>query len=1094
MLGHRFAICLLIARWSGLGALVGIVVMGLAPLVWAQPSDGSPRSPASDTQIRRAQLPELSIGSTVEPGWVLQDIWLVPEVGPRTKLSLRGVRPGEPFSAATARQAMRELLERRVFAGVRAETMVTGNQVQLLLFVEERKVVTEIDVNGGDLSVDLVRNASGIVVNQEVTRTQLVAAAERIEALYHERGFPVATASGSYTTTDDPLRVGVTFTVAPGAPLLAQSVVFNGARHPLVQKAVKRHAIEAGDRVDLVALDKGVKRMVNNLRDNGFVGAQVSYDVRDDVHVVYTIHTGPQVRLRFEGMRAFDVTTLRATAQLGADDEWSERAVRNRLYALYERHGYFDATIRTSFVLSADGNYEDWVFTIREGKQLKVAARYFPCLSGELDSEAIDAEIDGVLGESLPGADSVVAAVEPGLIDEAFTNTANPSPAEIPSTEPWTVYSPVEYDKALAHLRDLYRSEGYLSAVVGPTTLLRRRCDPTTGPGVCKPLGQRQIPLSRCPDVEAPIPVEDAPEGEYTCEPEPSKGVRCEPVAALSIPVKLGPKTILWDVEFQGNQRVVDRVLLDKAELALGRAVSQAELQRARRRLSDFYADQGFAFAAVDVELELSEDHTRGKAKFVISEREPVTIRSFTIRGAESTREGLILARLAFRPGELYRRDLARQSEEQLGTLGVFSSVTVELEDPDVPAREKNVLISVEERPTKYIDIKPGFSTGEGARASLEFGHRNLFGHALQLRFRFQVGYLPNALILDADVRRKFSRLDFGERLERRNSVTLELPVAQRFRLSVDGIDVRDNQRDFGLTKRALVLSLSHRPGRQLSWVTGASLENNDVTLFNETETLDEYLESNPQFYRLLNVPQGRSYAVAFRLGGAFDGTDNPFGATKGVYASVDSEPVIAFLDDDSPAVALAKCESGMAGGRDCEYDSRFVKLVGRIAGYIPFNNKGLSLALSIRVGANIQMSDTSVTYTDRLFFFGGSDSLRGHLQDSVVPEDLGRAATGQVVVRGGDFVFNPRAELRIPLNRVRLFGLEVQTALFVDSGNLWRDIDNVKPWVLRYTAGTGLRLATPVGPLALDYGFRLDRRPYESDALGAFNFSVGLF
>ncbi len=390
--------------------------------------------------------------------------------------------------------------------------------------------------------------------------------------------------------------------------------------------------------------------------------------------------------------------------------------------------------------------------------------------------------------------------------------------------------------------------------------------------------------------------------------------------------------------------------------------------------------------------------------------------------------------------------------------------------------------------------MKPGFSTGEGARASLELGHRNLFGRALQLRFRFQVGYLPNVLILDADVRRKFSRLDFIERLERRNSVTLELPVAQRFRLSMDGIDVRDNQRDFGLTKRALVLSLSHRPGHNLSWVTGTSLENNDVTLFNETETLDQYLESNPQFYRLLNVPQGRSFAVAFRLGGAFDGTDNPFGATKGIYASVDAEPVIAFLDDNSPAVELSKCETGMTSGRECEYESRFVKLVGRVAGYIPFNSKGLSLALSIRVGANIQMSDTSVTYTDRLFFFGGSDSLRGHLQDSVVPEDLGRAAKGQVVVRGGDFVFNPRAELRIPLNRVRLFGLEVQTALFVDSGNLWRDIDRVQPWVLRYTAGTGLRLATPVGPLALDYGFRLDRRPYESDTLGAFNFFCRTF
>jgi outer membrane translocation and assembly module TamA len=68
-----------------------------------------------------------------------------------------------------------------------------------------------------------------------------------------------------------------------------------------------------------------------------------------------------------------------------------------------------------------------------------------------------------------------------------------------------------------------------------------------------------------------------------------------------------------------------------------------------------------------------------------------------------------------------------------------------------------------------------------------------------------------------------------------------------------------------------------------------------------------------------------------------------------------------------------------------------------------------------------------------------------------------------------------------------------LHTALFVDSGNLWRDIANVDPTVLRYTAGSGLRFVTPVGPLAFDYGVKLDRRFYETD-VGAFHFSVGLF
>jgi outer membrane translocation and assembly module TamA len=49
-----------------------------------------------------------------------------------------------------------------------------------------------------------------------------------------------------------------------------------------------------------------------------------------------------------------------------------------------------------------------------------------------------------------------------------------------------------------------------------------------------------------------------------------------------------------------------------------------------------------------------------------------------------------------------------------------------------------------------------------------------------------------------------------------------------------------------------------------------------------------------------------------------------------------------------------------------------------------------------------------------------------------------------------------------------------------------------VDPFDLRYAAGTGLRTMTPIGPLALDYGINLDRRPWED--FGAFHFSIGLF
>jgi outer membrane protein assembly factor BamA len=167
---------------------------------------------------------------------------------------------------------------------------------------------------------------------------------------------------------------------------------------------------------------------------------------------------------------------------------------------------------------------------------------------------------------------------------------------------------------------------------------------------------------------------------------------------------------------------------------------------------------------------------------------------------------------------------------------------------------------------------------------------------------------------------------------------------------------------------------------------------------------------------------------------------------------------------------------------------------------------------MSFRGGVIQQLICGSRTYPDRLFLLGGADSIRGFAQDSLVPEDVARQllvpdrgvnaplTINDVVIRGGDFFINPRIELRVPLTS------SVQTALFIDSGNLWTRPERIqlRDFRLRYATGTGLRIATPIGPLVFDYGFNVDRvldrifpsrtekRTWES--LGAFHFSIGVF
>jgi outer membrane protein insertion porin family len=66
------------------------------------------------------------------------------------------------------------------------------------------------------------------------------------------------------------------------------------------------------------------------------------------------------------------------------------------------------------------------------------------------------------------------------------------------------------------------------------------------------------------------------------------------------------------------------------------------------------------------------------------------------------------------------------------------------------------------------------------------------------------------------------------------------------------------------------------------------------------------------------------------------------------------------------------------------------------------------------------------------------------------------------------------------------------EAGLFFDAGNVWVEPKNVNLLVLRYAAGPGLRIATPIGPVAFDYGFNLAPRQWENR--GNFHFSIGLF
>ena len=138
---------------------------------------------------------------------------------------------------------------------------------------------------------------------------------------------------------------------------------------------------------------------------------------------------------------------------------------------------------------------------------------------------------------------------------------------------------------------------------------------------------------------------------------------------------------------------------------------------------------------------------------------------------------------------------------------------------------------------------------------------------------------------------------------------------------------------------------------------------------------------------------------------------------------------------------------------------------------------RGYAYSVAARIGAAKTYGSTEAVPLSERFFAGGSSTLRGFERDSV-----GLVVDG--IPLGGEAMLIINQELRWPLWR------SLSLVTFTDWGNVYTELQAFDPTDLRYTAGVGFRLGTPIGPLRIEYGRKLDRR--EGESAGEFYFAVG--
>jgi outer membrane protein assembly complex protein YaeT len=514
----------------------------------------------------------------------------------------------------------------------------------------------------------------------------------------------------------------------------------------------------------------------------------------------------------------------------------------------------------------------------------------------------------------------------------------------------------------------------------------------------------------------------------------------------VEFPVVEGPQTLVANVAVEGAQQVKSEDLPDLA-LKPGDPLNPQVEQEDVIALQTFYADRGNAEVQVHVREEQSEDKTSAKVTYTVAEGPKVSVGDVVVRGNTYTGSTIVARTSQLDKGEPFNFLKILEAQRNLYRLGIFQRVDVQPEHAGTSIAERNVTISVQEGKNLTIagsigatsgitgnrDINPLFSTS--------VGHRNLFGTGRYLGLE----------VVYANPRRE-AFLTYRQPFTGRFDVPLQITVFQS----------TNNRQGALLQQRGAFVEATRVARYQTRWSARYEYRLADCKEGELCDLAEQALL--PGIDRGITDIKISSFTPTF----FWDRRDDALDPHRGFFTSASIE--YAFQ-------ALAA-------------DAHFLKEFAQASYYFPVSTRTV-FAVSGRIGLIHDLGN--VPLSERLTG-GGDTSHRAFPLDLLGitcadPRDAdictldpatGRYIGATLIDLGGDdhriapiggrslFVLN--ADYRFPI--AGPFG----GTLFADAGNVYAGT-TVRFDRLRYGVGAGLRYLSPVGPLRLDVGYKLNRR-----------------
>lgn len=176
------------------------------------------------------------------------------------------------------------------------------------------------------------------------------------------------------------------------------------------------------------------------------------------------------------------------------------------------------------------------------------------------------------------------------------------------------------------------------------------------------------------------------------------------------IEISEGLQFRVGELDVKGDLLTNREELLRLAQLRTGDVFSRKVLREGVLALSDFYADQGYAYVNVSPLSSVDLEKRTINLVFEIEQGSQVYIDKIRLSGNVKTRDKVVRRELIVVEGDLYNATRLKESKRRINNLGYFEEVQVAPAKGTDPGK-MNLDIAVKEKPTGTFSLGFGYSS-----------------------------------------------------------------------------------------------------------------------------------------------------------------------------------------------------------------------------------------------------------------------------------------------------------------------------------------------------------------------------------------------